>query len=46
MPPRKILKNRCPDIEFGSIMGSFMAVIIICINFKIQINLISSYLAK
>ena len=38
MPRRKILKNRCPDIEFGSILESFMAIIIICINFKIQVK--------
>ena len=36
-----------PDSEFGSILESFMAKIIICINFKIHIKiLISSYLAK
>ena len=38
MPPRKILKNRCLDIEFGRILESFMAIIIMCINFKIQIK--------
>ena len=38
MPPRKILKNRCHDIEFGGTLESFMAIIIMCINFKIQIK--------
>ena len=28
MPPRRILKNGCPDIEFGGILESFMAIII------------------
>ena len=39
MPPRKILKNRCPDVEFSSILESFMAIIIMCINGQIKFNL-------
>ena len=39
MPPGKILKNRCPDIEFGSILESYMAMIIMCINGQIKFNL-------
>ena len=36
MPPWKILKNRCPDIEFGGILESLM--VIMYNNFKIQIK--------
>ena len=39
MPPKRILKNRYPDIEFGSILESFMAIIIMCINGQIKFNL-------
>ena len=38
MSPRKILKNRCSDIEFGDTLESLMTIIIMCINFKIQIK--------
>ena len=32
MPPRKILKNKCPDIEFGDIMESLIAILCVLIS--------------
>ena len=40
MPTRKILKNRCPDIEFGDTLD--FDGYIMCIDFKIQVKILIS----
>ena len=39
MSPRKILKNRSPDIEFGDILESLMAILCALISNKILISI-------
>ena len=46
MPPKRILKNRCSDIEFGGILESLMAILGALLIPKFKKNLILIYIAS